>query len=236
VEGRVIQDKISTQGPQDADDAHRRRSSSRYRDALRLMFILVAGSEARENSGSPNDPVSSFRSEKRLMAMDFLVRYPDYLANSLLDLYEETGEQELLEAARSMFAEDEPDARLVKMIRWNYGAYQPVDDSLALLTYFGFVRAMQLRSDDGKTKWNEYLILPKALTFLDDAVASQPALGWYRDRMTLLKRVTADKSGSALKDEQYEIPAYSNTNLGEIIPSIRDAVEARLNSILGITP
>src|SRR5690606_3000767 len=104
---------------------------------------------------------------------------------------------------------------------------------LVLLTYFGFIRSMQLRSEDGKTKWNEYLILPKALTFLKDAVASQPDLGWYRDRMTLLKLVTDNKSGSALKDEQYEIAAYAETNLGEIIPSIRDAVEARLNAIAG---
>lgn len=64
-----------------------REPSYRHRDALRLLFILVAGSEDADKP--TQEFVKVFRAEKRLMAIDFLVRYPDYLGDALLDLYEE---------------------------------------------------------------------------------------------------------------------------------------------------
>ncbi len=204
--------------------------SSRYRDTLRLLFIMVAGSEAAE---PPTEEVAKiFRAEKRLMAMDFLVRYPDYLADALLDILDAEPDPDLLERIQSIFQSDEPSVRLVKMVRWKRGAYENIEDALSLLSYYGLVQPMQLKAEDGKIRRYEYLIAKKASVFLDQCVTEHPELGWYRDRMQLVMRVAAGKSGSALKEWQYEHPSYSNTLHGDLIPSIRAHVEQRLAKYL----
>lgn len=118
-------------------------AETRYRDALRLLFILVAGADEADEPAS--DTVKIFRAEKRLMAMDFLVRYPDYLADALLDLVEAEADEELLKKAQGIFKDDEPSVRLVRMVRWKRGAYENIEDALSLLSYYGLVQSMQLK-------------------------------------------------------------------------------------------
>ncbi|WP_460077129.1 hypothetical protein [Roseibium sp. ROS1] len=201
----------------------------RYRDALRLLFILVAGAEEIEKP--LGDTVKIFRAEKRLMAMDFLVRYPDYLADALLDVVEAEADEELLEKVEGIFDVDEPSVRLVRMVRWMRGAYENIEDALALLSYYGLVQPMQLKGEDGRVRRFEYLISGKAITFLDKCVTDYPDLAWYRDRMALVMRVASGKSGSELKDWQYEHPTYGQTLHGDLIPSIREEVEKRLHKV-----
>ena len=204
-------------------------AGARYRDALRLLFILVAGAD--ETDEAPGDTVKIFRAEKRLMAMDFLVRYPDYLADALLDVVEAEPDEELLEKVRDIFKADEPSVRLVRMVRWKRGAYENIEDALSLLNYYGLVQPMQLKGEDGKVRRYEYLISSKAVTFLDQCVTDHPALAWYRDRMALVMRVASGKSGSELKEWQYEHPTYGQTLHGDLIPGIREQVEKRLHEI-----
>ncbi|MFC4705950.1 hypothetical protein ACFPAA_20215, partial [Paraburkholderia caffeinitolerans] len=203
----------------------------RHRDALRLMFILALG-------GVPSDapPASAagathvFRSEKRVMAIDFLIRYPDYLADALLDHYEAEGDEFLLSAARQIFDNDEPSLRLVKMVRWNFGAYQSIETSLSLLSAVGFVRPMTFTSEGGARQY-EFYVFPSAFEFLKASVEQVPALAWYRDRVTLAMRVANSQSGSKLKDWQYQHTVYSETAHGTVIPSIKQSVSQRLNNI-----
>ncbi|ESZ02459.1 ATP-binding protein [Mesorhizobium sp. L48C026A00] len=177
-----------------------------------MLFILAAGGE---DADEPNEEVVKvFRAEKRLMAMDFLVRYPDYLADALLDLYNDTGEPELLEAVQHIILNDEPSVRLVRMVRWRHGAYQNVEDALAMLSYYGLARPMQLAGDDGKIRRYEYLISPKAISFLDQCVRDHPELAWYRDRLVLVMRVAAGKSGSALKELAVRAPGIRKHHPG----------------------
>ena len=201
----------------------------KYRDALRLLFILAAGSDPADDPAE--ECVKVFRAEKRLMAMDFLVRYPDYLADALLDVVEAEGDLDLLKKVEGIFDADEPSVRLVRMVRWKRGAYENIADALALLSYYGLVRSMQLKGEDGKVRRYEYQISSKAMAFLDQCVADHPDLVWYRDRMTLVMRVASGKSGSKLKDWQYEHPTYGKTLHGDLIPSIRVEVEKRLRAI-----
>ncbi|WP_246657623.1 hypothetical protein [Cohaesibacter sp. CAU 1516] len=201
----------------------------RYRDALRLLFILVVGSD---DAAEPTEEcVKVFSAEKRLMAMDFLVRYPDYLADALLDVVETEGDVELLEKVVGIFDADEPSVRLVRMVRWKRGAYENIEDALSLLSYYGLVRSMQLKGEDGKVRRYEYQISSKAVAFLDKCVTDHPRLVWYRERMMLVMRVASNKSGSKLKDWQYEHPTYGQTLHGDLIPSIRGEVEKRLRRI-----
>ncbi|OYD73833.1 hypothetical protein [Paraburkholderia hospita] len=204
----------------------------RYRDALRLLFILALGSESTDSP--PTNAAGSthvFRSEKRVMAIDFLIRYPDYLADALLDRFDIEGDDSLLTAAKQIFENDEPSLRLVKMIRWNFGAYQSIETSLALLSAVGFVRPMMFTSEGGARQY-EFYIFSSAFDFLKTSVEQVQALAWYRDRVTLAMRVANLQSGSKLKDWQYQHEAYSQTAHGMIIPSIKVSVLQRLNKIL----
>jgi hypothetical protein len=101
-----------------------------YRDALRVLFIIRA-------EGSPSEPpipgvASVFHGEARLHAFDFWIRNPDYLAADLLDIYETSGNQAFLSVADSIFANEEPDLRRLPMIRYFFGAFDRLDDSLSL--------------------------------------------------------------------------------------------------------
>jgi len=196
-----------------------------YRDAFRLLCILVRGSVPL-----PEEEVSAefdrvFEGEKRALAIDFWVRYPDYLADKLLDLHEE-GEPSLLDEVRRIFDEDEPSVRLVKMVRWRHGAYEDLQTSLAVLSYRGLVRPMRKALPSGRPRY-DYHIGPAAEALLTESFTNQPALTWYDRQTALATRVAKSKAGSVLKNEHYEVPEYASTPYGSVIPSIRERVMRR---------
>lgn len=204
----------------------------RHRDAIRLLFILCAGSEEITSLTQDIHGASRvFQSEKRVMAIDFLIRYPDYLADALLDRFEIENDQNLLKAAIQIFEAEEPSLRLVNMVRWNFGAYQSIEMSLSILSAFGLVRPMKL-VNNGSAKRYDFYIFPKAFDFLSDAVDQVPALAWYRDRVSLAMIVASAKSGSQLKEWQYSHRAYNDTPHGGFIPTIQNEVKRRLEKIV----
>lgn len=193
------------------------------RDAIRLLFILAAGSGDVEGR-------RVFKGEKRAMAIDFLVRYPDYLADELLNLYEAEGDPDVLEAVQGIFSAGEPDVRLVRMVRWHRGAFQNIETPLAILRARHLIRA--LRQAGGQRR-HDFIVEPAAFAFMDDVVRQQPSLAWYRDRAQLVMRLAKLRSGSALKDDQYLHPEYKDAPLGTEIPSIKERVFYRLKRLRG---
>lgn len=210
---------------------HSPAHGTRHRDALRLLFILAGGSSTLEHP-TEDGATHLFQSEKRLMAIDFLIRYPDYLADALLDLYETTQDKNMLDIVGRIFANEEPSLRVISMVRWHYGAYQKIETALSTLHAFGLVRPMKLVKD-GENKRYDYHLYPKAFSFLQAAMDEVPDLEWYRDRVQLAMKVASAKSGSKLKSWQYEHEEYSNTPQGSVIPSIADKVKARLDKLRG---
>jgi hypothetical protein len=77
------------------------------------------------------------------MAIDFWIRYPDYLADQLLDLYDETKDPALLAEIQAIFDREEPDVRLIKVLRWRYGAFDRIEDALAILSARNLVKPMK---------------------------------------------------------------------------------------------
>lgn len=200
-----------------------------FRDALRLLFILVEGAEASGSTEATTGfPV--FIGEKRLMAIDFLVRYPDYLANSLLDLYEIQREPTILASVRTIFIANEPDVRVVRMVRWRRGAFQNIETALSILHSRGLVRTMK-KSLGGDRYQHEFVVGEKAKEFIEEAIRDQPTLAWYRDRARLAMLIAGHRSGTNLKDEQYEQEEYRHATFGSLIPSIKDRVLARLSGM-----
>lgn len=196
-----------------------------YRDAFRLLCILVRGSVPLSEEEASAEFNRVFEGEKRALAIDFWVRYPDYLAEKLLELHDD-GELGLLDEVGRIFDEDEPSVRLVKMVRWRHGAYEDLQTSLGVLSFRGLVRPTRRTLPSGRPQ-HDYHVGPAAEAFLTNAFANQPALAWYDRQTALAMRVAGGKAGSALKESHYEVPEYAATPYGSVIPSIRERVMRR---------
>ncbi len=202
-----------------------------YRDALRLLFVIDAAGVPVNDSSDPS-VVSILRSESRLLALDFWMRNPDYLAGELIDLYEETGDQAWLDAAQAIFQAEEPDLRRVPMIRYFFGAYERLDDALAVLRSRDLIRITGKKSQQNKVLETDFLLTKRGRETCQTAVQQEPVLGWYANRAALVAKVAGDRGGSALKALQYERASYAETALGGVIPSITLEVQARLQTII----
>lgn len=200
-----------------------------YRDALRLLFILAKGSELISDD-CQQFGTHIFKGEKRLMAIDFWMRYPDYLADKLLDLYEESKDADLYSSIEEIFDNDEPDVRTVKMLKWWRGAYQNIDQALSILESRNLVKS-KIKQISENQKRNDFFLGQSAFDFLDQAVIDQPILKWYEERSSLVMLIAKDYSGTRLKEWQYGYEEYKEASYGAMIPSIKDRVLERLEKI-----
>lgn len=198
-----------------------------FRDAFRLLCILLEGSTPVTEAEGSDGFDRIFHGEKRAQAIVFYVCYPDYLVNRLLDLHD-AGQPGLLDTVEKIFAEDEPSVRLAKMIRWQRGAYFDLDNSLGVLSFYELIRPVQ-RTLPNLGSQHDYLAGPKAAAFVQEAVKMQPALDWYLERAKLAMTVGGLKSGHALKAEQYKFEKYEGTLHSGVIPSIAEQVKKRFD-------
>jgi len=204
------------------------RRTTRYQDAVRVLFILhEAGTAA--SSAAPAGAARVVHSQMRLQALDFWMRNPDYLADEFLTEYEAGRCSDGLEVAKSILASDEPDLRRYPMIRYLFGAYEPLDDALSVLRSAGFVQIV--RDGDpaaGKVREHHFYLLDSGAGAAASLLDKAPALTWYRDRARIVARLAHNGTGSQLKDRQYQQIEYAQTKLGQTIGSITDAVRRRV--------
>jgi hypothetical protein len=94
--------------------------TSRMQDAVRLLLLIDGGAEPLTAPPPPEAPpgaVAVFRTQVGLQKLDFWLRNPDYLANVLLDRYEETGDRAMLLEAERILNSEEPEIRRYPMLR-----------------------------------------------------------------------------------------------------------------------
>jgi hypothetical protein len=207
-------------------------SRAPYRDALRVLFIIRAGGSSLE---SPLKGITSiFRGEARLHAFDFWVRNPDYLAAELLDAFESSQNADYLEIVESIFRNEEPDLRCLPMIRYFFGAYDRLDDSLSLLRSRELIQITGTKSSQ-KVQETDFLLTDKGEQFCVSCLQEAPTLAWYFNRAQLVAQVAGDRSGSALKQKQYERNSYADTAIRSTIPSIAAETAARLERLRTVT-
>jgi hypothetical protein len=200
-----------------------------YQNAIRLLFILVHGAE-RLVEEKHSDAAGLFKGETRLHAMDFWVRYPDYLAYELINIFEKTRDIALLTKAEEIFEDEEPDIRRIPMIRWRFGAYEKIDNTLSVLISKGLVRQEGKKNSTAVQEYH-YLIMPRAYLLAESIAQDFPSLGWYEQRAKLVAEVAGNRGGTALKDQQYEHITYANTSLGSIIQPITNVVKTRIEAL-----
>ena len=175
--------------------------------------------------------MASLHAQSRLQALDFWMRNPDYLANEVLTVFEETGEQSLVELAQRIFEDREPDLRRLPMIRYHFGAFEPLDNSLSILVAAGLLR-IRRQGTPGQVREHIYLLTEKGRAAMASLAAAAPELAWYRDRAAIVTQIAGGRGGKALKDRQYLQAEYAATELNHIIAPITERVRERLSDIL----
>jgi len=203
--------------------------SSDRQSAVRLLACLCAASSA-PGDGADEDVVGVLRAQSRLQALDFWMRNPDYLANELLDDWEISKDKDSLALARAILDSREPDLRKLPMIRYHFGAFEPLDNALAILRQADLVR-IRREGKPGAVREHVYLITKAGRSTMDQLAAAAPELQWYRDRAAVVARIAGPEGGAALKERQYRQAEYADTPLKRVIQPITERVRARLEEI-----
>lgn len=198
--------------------------------AVRLLAAICAAALPPSDDKLGADVVGVLRAQSRLQALDFWIRYPDYLANELLNEFEKTGSNDDLKLARRIFDDREPDLRRVPMIRYHFGAFEPLHNPLSILRSRGLVRQHR-QGGPGHVTDTWYLLTEPGQQAMGELAAAAPELAWYRDRAAVATRVAGGAGGAALKGRQYLQEEYAATPLKGTIPSIAVRVRARLEEL-----
>lgn len=175
------------------------------------------------------------RSERRLQALDFWLRNPDYLADELVTAVE-TGLLDIryLDVAESLLTDPEPSWHHYPMPKWFYGAYEEVDDAFAILQAYalGLVRR---RGSPPKPLRNQFFLTSFGAEKADE-LASTDVLSWYTRQAKVVHLMAGSDSGTKLKERQYTQDAYADAIWGTTIGSISEQVVQRLGLLRGTTP
>lgn len=206
--------------------------TTRKRDAVRILFILdKAGT--KPGSGAPKGAVAVIKAEKRLQALDFWVRCPDYLAAELLVMHEKAPDDGYLDEAFKVMKGDEPDVRRMHMMRFLFGAWERIDDSMSQLVSLGLASVKRVVKPDGTISRSDFFLLEEGRKLCDQLATLSSHLAWYRDRAALVALVAGAASGEELKKRQYEQAEYDEARWGHVIGPISARVKKRLDELKG---
>ncbi len=213
-----------------------RSGATRTQHAVRLLALLHHCGDPT-GGGDPQSAVRVIRSERRLQALDFWLRNPDYLADAILTAVEAARlPTNRLTTAKALLSDPEPDLRHYPTPKWFFGAYEPVDDAFALLEVYGlaFVRRTGVPPVRRRTQF----FLTEAGAAAASEMATTEVLDWYVSQARLVGEVAGNDNGTDLKARQYaQSEAYADAAWGSTIGSIADQVEARLNvALAGAAP
>jgi hypothetical protein len=204
-------------------------ANTEYRDAVRILFLLVEGSVENPDLDTLINYPWRFEGETQLQALDFWVRYPDYLADELLAQFLETGDRSMLDAARAIFDDNEPSEKAIPMLRRYFGAYEPLDTVLSILAVAGLVRPVTIHHPTSHPR--HFLLSNAGIELAGQIVKDHAIFGWYANRAKLVLRVANGRGGTALKERQHQQKEYHEARLNDLIPTIADRVRAKLEGI-----
>jgi hypothetical protein len=205
--------------------------ASDRQSAVRLLACIDAASVPVTDASWGPDVVAVLHAQSRLQALDFWMRNPDYLANELLNEFESSGDQALLDLVKHIFDDREPDLRRLPMIRYHFGAFEPLDNALAILRAADLI-IVRRSGAPGQVREHLYLLTQKGRMAMDTLASSAAELTWYRERARIVARVAGATGGAALKDRQYLQREYAQTELNRVIAPVAERVQARLATIL----
>jgi hypothetical protein len=204
--------------------------ASREQNFVRLLFLLDRAGEPCGDS-APDGAYSLMRGQTRLQALDFWMRNPDYLADELITEYEKNrAETWALQVAKEIFDSREPTIRRLPMLKWRYGAYEFLDDTLAIMVSR---RLVTHRPEAGSQRVREHLywLMEAGHGVAEQLLHAEDIFSWYADRADVVGWLAGSAGGAALKKRQYEHSEYGSTSPLQAIRSIEDRVRARLAAL-----
>jgi hypothetical protein len=208
------------------------RRASRWQDAVRLLLLIYAAAkEIGVDPVAPSDAVGVVRTQVRLQKLDFWVRYPDYLANELLNEYEQHRDSPgLVDEAEQILSSREPDLRRFPMLRGRFGAFEQLDNAMSVLVEKGLARKRE-RVGEKRVIQHNYYLLGKGRTTVDELLVQAPALEWYVERTRTVANLVDGLGGTDIKERQYLQRDYADTPIGSYIPPITEQARQRLTAI-----
>jgi len=211
-------------------------STTRMQDAVRLLMLIEKAAEPVTTDDIGGDgalatAVGVVRSQVRLQKLDFWVRNPDYLANELLNDYVD-GDQDptLLQLAGEILDSEEPELRRYPMLRYLFGAYEDLDDALAVLRQADLV-VRRRKGRPGHVVRTDYFLLEAGREMTLRICREFEDLAWYSHRAALVVQLAGGQGATQLKDRQYIQEEYLKTPNGARIPSITERARQRLAEI-----
>ena len=207
----------------------RRRGGSPSQTATRILVMLdVLGNKAAEDDCGVEGAVAVISSLTLVQKLDFWLRNPDYLADELLTEFESGRvEMDIIQPhVQRMLSGAAPTLHLYPMERYLFGAYEFIDDALAVLKMYGQITHRRA-TDTGNLSRRDYFLLKKGRDTLMRMRAEIPELAWYDDQAMAIALISDAEVGATAKRRQYEQPEYEATVHGDLIPPILERVKVR---------
>lgn len=201
--------------------------ANREQNFVRVLFIFDRAGEP-PGADTLAGAYSLMRSQVRLQKLDFWMRNPDYLADELITEYMKDKSQTwALETAREILDSREPAIRRLPMLKWRFGAFEKLDDTLAIMTSRRLV-IHQPQAGRARVYEHLYWLTDAGHDVAEQLLEADDAFRWYANRADVVARLAGDQGGAALAQRQYEHPEYGATNPLKTIRSIEDRVLRRL--------
>lgn len=200
-------------------------------DAARLLLILTRfatpiDDRIRELQCFPGPEVTRhFTPEYYLQKLDFLVRYPGYLAYELIELCgmgtpPASDPTEIASLVRQVLLDREPELLTQPFRKFWRGAFERLDDVEAWWHARRLVfRGLELRGASRPQK--HYFLTPLADDVAGRLAETVDHARWYADRADLIHRFFGGMSAADVKALQYSHAPYRQAQLNEAIPDVR---------------
>jgi|GEM_PF-421606 hypothetical protein len=186
-------------------------SLKKIRDRLRITLILYTFSEPVQIvENAENERV--FYTEIKIQALDFLLRYPDFLSCELMDLMlndSSIDKSEIRSIIKEIYKNEEPILRVDEMQKFFYGAYESIDDVILFLKSVQFINFESKRRSDLQTYDKTYYITKRCIQQVENNLLNITSVKWYYDRCQLIKKYFNQFNGSDLKKRQYKYKEYN---------------------------
>ncbi len=116
------------------------------------------------------------------------------------------------------------------MLRHHFGAYEPLDDALAVLRAAGLV-VRRRRGTIDRTWRHDYYLLKHGREVARTVVAEAPPFRYYVERIELVLDLADGRGGNELKERQYLQTEYATAERGTRIGSISARARVRLEHL-----